>query len=225
MGILVIVPPYPTVPALPGVPPLNRAPGLVGAVPVPAAFSDGAGVNVLAGAAPRWGLVDTTGSILISPTSIFAFEIRDESKVPNYSIERGGFSSYNKVRVPYELRVTMTKRGALGDRTAFLNAVEAAKNSLDLFTVLTPEKSWPSVNVVRYDMNRTSNSGVTMLTVNLTCQLINVTSSGTLSNTANPNGAPVTSGGNVQAVAPTPPQSSSISPPAPSPAPVPTVLV
>ncbi len=219
MGILIPLPLFPTVPNVPGVPALLRAPGASAtAVGNIALLTADSAVISQSGGAPQWGLF-LNGQNVLNPDSIVGFEFKGEAKIASFPIEQGGFASYDKVQVPYDARIEMTKGGSISSRATFLNALELAKESLNLYTILTPELSIPNGNIVHYDYRRTSKSGFQLITVSVWVQEIRIAGTPAFSNTATPSGAAPQNGGTVQPTTPTPSQSSAItsaSPPQPT---------
>lgn len=166
-------PPFPNVPNLPGVPQLTRSP--IGAA---AAIVPGIIQTLLAPSplgvrqfpqtpTPIWGVFDAAGEQVISPDSILDFGYRSEFKIPDYPVQQGTFSSYNKIAVPFEIALRMVKASgsasdpssALQQRTQFENDCEFVAASLDLYTIVTPEKSYVSVNPMRLDFTRREAKG------------------------------------------------------------------
>lgn len=180
--------PFPNVPALPGVPSLPRLPGIP---------SGGSLVTSLLGAAQgivwrvlqtntRWGIVDSkgrhladpnifqgvtaaiTGGLGIGPTlSTNSVEYSKETRVSDFPIEGGSFASYNKVEMPGAPMVTLVLGGMESDRSAFLTAIENAVKSTELYSVVTPEKTYKSHSIERYNYSRRSDRGATLLVVEL----------------------------------------------------------
>ena len=204
----------------PGVPPL--LPRLV-VVFTEAALvtADAVGLGFAGQQSSQWGLYDSGGNAVIVGDSVLSFDNDSESRVANYPVEGGGFESFNKVAVPYDVGFVFSKSGTVGDRAAFLASLDAAKNSLALLTGVTPEYSYPNLNVVRYTQQRSAQNGVTLLRVTVYCQEIRQappisfsntqnfngvggtnTPQTSLNNTQNPESADAVNGGTVQAVAP-----------------------
>lgn len=156
---------YPDVPFAQGVPPVLRRDPFALGVTVPKLTSDGPGLKD--GGLTRWGLFGQAGALALEPDSIQAMEYQREFRIADYPIEEGGFESYNKVATPYDIRVTMTKGGKVPDRKDFLDQVELILASLDLYTVVTPERNYQNVNIVRADYRRNAEHGATLLTVEL----------------------------------------------------------
>lgn len=170
---------FPNVPKLPGVPQLTRSlnfpagpPPVVGAVIAlgrlwQAIFSQ-----------PAWGIykqavngpqVDSDGvqtvtvvaerQPVIDPDSFLEFGYRNESTLSDYPVQDGGFMSYDKVANPYETVIRLSKGGTKEDRKRFLDSIDAVQNSLDLYDILTPEKTYIGVNLMRFELNRIGAKG------------------------------------------------------------------
>jgi hypothetical protein len=158
----------PNIPNAPGVPPLSS-------------YSSG-GEAQLSGDAPGispssappvWGIFDQQGNPVIVADNVTAFEYDEESRVAKFPIEQGAFAGYNKVVVPFHAIVSFTKGGPVAERTAFLQSVSAAKASLDLYVIMTPEIPYQNVNVVRDVIKRrTSRNGVQLIAVDVYCEEI-----------------------------------------------------
>jgi hypothetical protein len=168
---------YPNVPKLPGVPQLRRSlqfpaapPPIIGAAlalgrlaqaffskpewaiykqaPVAAQVSDD-GVETVTVAAERQPVV--------KPDSFLEFGYRIEYSVSDYPVQDGAFNSYDKVANPFEAFVRMSKGGSKQERKAFLDSIEAIQGTLDRYDILTPEKTYIGVNVLRYELARRGN--------------------------------------------------------------------
>jgi hypothetical protein len=195
------VPTYPNAPAFPGVPGLKRDPlAIVSVIQLVAA--DAATIADLF-AGPRWGIFTKDGLPLVVADTITAVDFRIEARVSDYPVESGGFQSYDKVMLPYDMRVEMTCGGthpgaisgaitsALGgqasmDKTLFLSNLTHAQASLDVFLVLTPDSSYPNMNIVHYDYRRTRERGASMLHVEVWLQEIRDTATQQFISTQSP---------------------------------------
>lgn len=183
--------PFPDIPALPGVPSLPRLPNISGLA------SGGALVKTLLGAAQgllwkvlqtrtQWGVLDARGRHLADPSmfqgllgtliegagfgptlSTNSVEYSKETRISDFPIEGGGFASYNKVEMPGNPVVTLVMGGSEGARSAFLAAIEGACKSTELYSVVTPEKTYPKHSIERYSYQRRSDRGATLLMVEL----------------------------------------------------------
>lgn len=162
----IIVGLYPDVPAFRGVPQLVRSPtaAQIQALAIATAAIRGR-LWRSAATQPKWGIFKSTNNDQpIVPDTIFAFDNRNEARVSDFPVQAGAFASYNKVQVPYELTVRLTKAGSVDDRQRFLAAIEAAYKSLDLYYVLTPERTYIDVNIMRYEVTRRGANGAYFLT-------------------------------------------------------------
>jgi len=158
---------------------------------------------------PEWGVFSDGGAPVLIPDSIVAVDVRREWRISDYPVERGGFQSFDKVATPGDARVRMSVSGAIA-RGPFLDQLDRVAASLDLYTVVTPDAIYPSVNIIHYDYRREQRSGASLLIVDLWLQEVRVTVQTEFTNTKSPEGAANSAGGNVQATAPTPSQAAAV---------------
>lgn len=170
---------YPNVPNMLGVPKLARA---LNANPVTAMILgkiEGELWRKLT-TESRWGIYKDGKPYLLADT-VVDLGVSASSKVATYpqaSIDGNpvAFASYNKVNDPNEYRVRLAKGGSLtlwggraeDDRRDFLGKLEQAKQSVDLFDVVTPEKVYKNCALESYDYRREQQSGAYMLIVDVT---------------------------------------------------------
>jgi hypothetical protein len=220
----VATPTFPDVPKASGVPAVFRSPTQV-VFTIRLLQAD---VRTIAGmfAGPEWGIFTTGGQPFAIPNSFVSVDFRKEFRISDYPVESGGFQSFNKVATPFDVRVRFAISGpstsTFGDignlitggqgttRSDFLAQVDLACKSLDLFTVVTPDATYPSVNIVHYDYRRERQNGVGIILVDVWCQEVRVTATTEFSNTKSPEGAENKSGGTVQAQPPTPSQAAAV---------------
>ncbi len=226
--------PFPNVPEYPGVPALIRpAQEAIASSPV-LSIGIGSAENLLIGAlqqAAQWGIFDQSGNQLgllpnsqstlqaiggallsqltgSNPTvlSTFSLEFSKEMRVSDFPVENGGFASYNKVELPASPTVTLILDGSENDRTAFLNLLNAACLSTDLYNVVTPEVTYYGYSIEKYSYSRRSSKGTTLLIVEVSLKEIRqVTAALTNAPIVNPQDAaatPQVNGGNVQPATP-----------------------
>ena len=158
---------------------------------------------------PQWG-VYLNGSLALSPDTIIGFDFKKDWRLPTYPMESGSFQTYNKVTMPYDARVIMTKGGSTQDRRQFLTAALNAADSTNLYSILTPEITFTSSNICHIDFRRTSANGVSLLTVELWFQQIRNTATSQSSTSKDASGASQTNTGTVQTTTPTTFQQSQI---------------
>lgn len=172
-------PQFPNVPKLPGVPQLLRSPQFPpGPPPVVGAVIAIGRLWQSLFTQPLWAIYkqaevepqETDEGVeqvtvvadrepVVVPDSFLTFGIRNEYSVSDYPVQRGAFMSYNKVANPYEPFVRMSKGGSLQERKAFLDSLDAIVGTLDLYDILTPEKTYLGVNVLRYELVREGAKG------------------------------------------------------------------
>ncbi|WP_156965855.1 phage baseplate protein [Paraburkholderia bannensis] len=209
---IISVPLYPDVPFADGVPSVLRAPGTVTISTDPALIlADAIGIlqNVLT---PVWGVFDDTGLPVAIADTTLMLEYMADSRVANYPQEQGAFGSYNKVQVPYRGTVSLVCGRTVADREAFLAAIDAAKQSTDLYTIATPDATYADANIVAYDYRRTTKNGAALLIVNLHIEEIRQTGTAAFANTQNPASADPVNQGQVQTQTPTAAQSALFGP-------------
>jgi hypothetical protein len=177
--------PFPNVPALPGVPQLARA-SQAALTAIGPALSGAAAVGALWRAlfvTPQWGIykqvpppsapdadglvtVTVKGNLtpVVTPDSVLEFGYRNEFDVSDYPIQDGAFASYNKVANPFETSVRLSKGGSQADRQQFLAQIEQIMGTLDMYYILTPEKTYNNINPYRYELTRRGANGAYFLT-------------------------------------------------------------
>lgn len=156
---------------------------------------------------PVWSITDTSGNSLLQPDSVIDFEYRGEMKIPTYPIEGGSFRSYNKIPIPYDIRMTVACNGnGQQTRDEFLSACEALRESLDTAVINTPDDVYDSVNMIHFDYRREARQGVSLLLVQLWFQEIRVDQTGQIQ-TSEPDGMDPSQNGQVSPVNPTTGQS------------------
>lgn len=134
------------------------------------------------------------GSPVLTPDSVLSLEWHGEERISDYPVQNGQFVSYNKVRVPFDLRIVMTCQGlnimqdalqpvtqavnqalsniglAYGQpmsRDAFLKQLDVMLDSTDLYDVVTPDKVYSNVNLVGYNHAKKNDAGGTLIIAEL----------------------------------------------------------
>jgi len=154
-------------PNFPGIPALLNRPATAGAVLVAAPLVS----NLLDLLAPKWGVFftagDKVGAQAIMPDSFLDLDYANSSNVPAYPQEQGAFASYNKVQNPRSYSIGMSKGGSKKAMTDFLTLLESLQASLDLFTIVTPNRSYPRANIDKIEYRRTSFNGAGIIIVTM----------------------------------------------------------
>lgn len=134
------------------------------------------------------------GTPVLTPDNVLSLEWRGEERISDFPVQNGQFVSFNKVAVPYDLRMVVTCQGlnlvqealasvtqildqALGQlglafgqpmsRDAFLRQLDAMLVSTDLYNVVTPDKVYQNVNLVSYNHAKKSDEGGTLIIAEL----------------------------------------------------------
>lgn len=145
------------VPNAPGVPPMVRS--TLTSVSNFQGFVAGVGtvLQFLAGAPPlpTWGIyLTSTMTSVVNADSFMSFTYKKMADIPTFQVQGGKLSSYNKVQLPYDASVRITKGGTQADRASLIRQLDAVQASLENFTIVTPEKSYLLANVLGYDLTR-----------------------------------------------------------------------
>ena len=190
--------PYPNVPNAPGVPNvLRKAPA--GPPPVVGTVAGIAQLVRAFTSAPVWGVfqhveqnsektvqhsadgleeLTFTGSRklkpVVVPDSIRDFGYSNQVNISTAPTQNGSFADYNRVNNPFEVTLRMTKGGTERDRQIFLNQIEQLQTT-QLYDVITPEKTYRSVNLMRVEYQRQGEKGAFWLSeVDLTFREIRI---------------------------------------------------
>jgi len=136
----------------------------------------------------------SSGRPVLTPDSVLSLEWHGEERISDYPVQNGQFVSYNKVKVPFDLRMVMTCQGlnvvqdalkpvtqlldqalsnvglAFGQpmtRDAFLRQLDSMLDSIDLYDVITPDKVYSNVNLVGYNHSKKNDAGGTLIIAEL----------------------------------------------------------
>lgn len=185
----------------PGVPPLIGGVSIV----LPTLLTGDTFTGYGSPSGQQWG-VWLGGAPVVTFDTFVSIDYRQGWALSDYPVERGGFQTYDKVQLPFDVRVKFASGFDESNRSSLLSSVASISRSLLLYDVVTPEKVYTSVNVQHYDYHRTSTNGVGVITVEMWLLEIRVTNN-TAQNNTGANGAPVDANG-----APVTPTSSTGSP-------------
>lgn len=157
----------------------------------------------------QWGLF-LNASPVVTADSVADMSYRQDWNISDYPLEKGAFESYNKVQVPFDVRLRFVSGGSESNRAALLSSIASVAGTLTLYSAVTPEKVYSSVNVKHYDYRRTAVNGVGMIILDVWCEEVRVTSNTTFANTAAPSGAGQVNDGTVQPVSPSAAQAAAV---------------
>jgi hypothetical protein len=201
---------------------------------VPAvAFAAGAGAGIILAAADaiglpfigsmgtQWGIF-RQGRPVVTCDNVAAFDHKADWAISDYPVEGGQFESYNKVTIPYDVRLVFTAGGSEANRTALLESLRAIVGDLNYYDAVSPEAVYTPVNLVHLDYRRTAQNGAGLLVVSVWCRQVRQVKSstagaaggadatgtdtpsatGSIGDPATPSGADQANGGAVQATVP-----------------------
>jgi hypothetical protein len=161
-----------------------------------------------------------SGNPVLTPDSVLSLEWHGEERVSDYPVQQGEFVSYNKVKVPFDMRMVMTCQGlnyvqdalqsvtqslnqalsniglAFGQpmsRDAFLRQLDEMLASTDLYDVVTPDKVYQNVNLVAYNHAKKNDEGGTLIIAELMFREIRESGKAQYANATTSVGAPIAS--------------------------------
>ena len=210
--------PFPNVPNVAGVPAVPRNGQLQAGLSILVGTATNFLINVIFNAG-QWGVFDSNGRSIGGQNQFgtvlnqFGFgasvstdsvSYAKETRVSEYIIERGGFASYNKVEMSATPSVVLNMSGSKQSLSAFLNEIDLATKSTDLYSVATPEVTYVNYNITGYNYQRKSDRGANMLSVELTLMEIRENSAAftTINQPKEPSATPQQDTGKVQPKAP-----------------------
>lgn len=189
-------PSAPTVPNVDGVPPLASTANVTDGQATPAT-SDGITVSAKKW---RWGIYKSgTTTLAVEPDSFVSVAYSAEYRISDFPLQGGGFQTYNKVALPFDTMVTMSKGGTNEDRTDFIRAIEALRGDTNLYDVVTPEFTYLNVNFAHVSLQRAREQGGGLVTYELALREIRSEVANTVTPTKAPSGEAKTSNGTTQA--------------------------
>jgi hypothetical protein len=189
---------YPYVPPYPGVPPVYRDASNSSFPPIAVLTADAPGVLATTATTPQWGIFSSSGVSALQPDSVLSFRFRREFEDSDFPIEQGSFGTYNKVAHPFEAWGTMVKGGTISARSDFLNALQTMNADTSLYIFVTPEISYPNVNMELQDYERTSEQGFQLIKADVHMVETRIAPAPQFSNTASPTAQGQTNNGSVQ---------------------------
>lgn len=152
--------------AMPGMPSIPNFGGLVTSG-IDAAISLGGAALIRAVFGEVWGLVNEFGVPLLLTDSVKSVDYANSSTISKFLIEKGSFSSYNKVTDPRFISVQLIKwKGSKLEKSAWLAQLELYANSTLKFHVITPEYLYRDYNITGLRYMR-DNASIQMITASI----------------------------------------------------------
>ncbi len=191
-----------SLPGLPALPPaLQRAIDGLNAATAALVVLD----QFFPGPQPVWGIFDQAGNNVLVADTVVSFDFRNDWKISDYPQEDGAFGSYNKVATPFDIRIRFSVGGSADDRAQFLTDAQAVADSIDLYSVVTPEATYLNCNVAHIDYHREQHDAANRIVLDVWLNEIRQGSSETgmsVGNVKIPSSSDPESAGQVQAVNP-----------------------
>lgn len=192
---------YPLVPQLPGVPAVLRSNAQLLDTATLGFLGIGDALNDIIGApATQWGVFDSSGNPIAVYDSFVSLDYDNDSRISDYPVEQGAFASYNKVDSPFDAIVALNCGGNQARRSAFQTAIESARKSLQLYSVLSPEFTYMNCNIVGIGFRRECTNGAYLIKAILRIREVRQTATTAYSATADVGAANPQSQGQVQTV-------------------------
>jgi hypothetical protein len=111
-----------------------------------------------------WGIYDASGNKLFDVDTCLSADFKDPSKVSEFPVEDGSFTTYNKVKEPLDAKIRLGVAGMKKIAVA-LTALRAAVASVNLYDIWTPEYIYQNCTVVIGSYKRTEKEGRNLLEV------------------------------------------------------------
>ena len=197
----------PAVPNVPGVPPLSSY--LQGGLPILLAAD--LILSLPGELSPPWGIYQN-GLPVVQADSVVTFDFKQDYTISDYPVEAGAFESYDKVQVPFDVRVRYASGGSPANRQALLTSIQNIVGDLNLYDVVTPEATYQSCNVIHQDYRRASNNGVGLVQIDVWFREVRVTATAAFQNVKSPASSSPSQTGLVQPTSLSPAQSAILGP-------------
>lgn len=159
--------------------------------------------NVTAAPPFQWGVFTKDGAPVLIGSNVVGLDYHRSSTISTFPVENGVYESYNKVEVPYVVRIVFTKGGTVAEKTKFLDACERARAGLETYSVATPEFTYLKMNVTTLSYDRTAAKGAGLMIVEVTLQHVRSFAAAAFTDTKTDAGAGDVNAGPVQAATPT----------------------
>lgn len=117
-----------------------------------------------------WAILDKNGNPLCDYDSVDDFSEDVSASVPVEPQENGKLYAYDKVVQPQQIAVTLLFSGDYAAQEEAIAKIDAALNSVETYTVVTPTTVRSNMTLVGVSSTRSSSGGANLLSVDLTFQ-------------------------------------------------------
>ena len=149
----------------------------------------------------EWHVLDTRYRRICAYTSIEQVSITTSAQTPTIPIENGKLAAFNKTQNPNEITLTLLMDGDYENQESAIARIERAKQSTEMFMVVTPSDVRYQMSLNNYNITRTHDAGGHLLAIE--CTFVAILSVNTQKNAyvpAKATSAPKTNTGNKQPV-------------------------
>ena len=105
-----------------------------------------------------WGIYDLSGNLVFDVDSVVDLKFSGKAKVSDFPVEKGSFSSYDKVidpfTVPVRLAVSDSARSAI-----FMTTLAQELAQANLYNIVTPMNTYLNVTLEGYDFAQAAENG------------------------------------------------------------------
>jgi hypothetical protein len=156
----------------------------------------------------QWGIFQNGAPVVVCD-SVQDMSYRQEWSISDAPQEQGAFTSFDKVWLPFDVRVRFNA-GSAAQRQAMISSIAAIAGTTNLYDVVTPDAVYNSVSISHQDYRRAANKGLGLLSIEVWCLWIQQVGTAAGNNTAQPSGADPTVQGAVQPGTATPSQTTAV---------------
>ncbi len=110
-----------------------------------------------------WTILDENNLPVLEFTSFISLDVDNTSKITNYSVEKGSFTTYNKIVTPNELTVTLAVQG---DALKLQNAIDILNtlcNEAQIVNIVSPYSYYAGYSLESFDYSFNQTDGVGIL--------------------------------------------------------------
>lgn len=113
--------------------------------------------------AGEWTIYNTASGEAVQFSSFIGAEMVGDAKVITAPIEGGSFVAYNKTVSPFELSVNGAIKGDSSVLSDALNTLAQMRENTDLYNIVTPDKVYRSMNMIKLEYSRDTDSGTDLI--------------------------------------------------------------
>lgn len=101
----------------------------------------------------------------IDVDSVLQSSYSSSSEVPTFPITEGSFVSYNKVRTPDVINLSLVKTGTPQERSVFIEWLKRNREQPTLFNIISPEVVFESLTLKEFSISRGASDGTATMII------------------------------------------------------------